>query len=192
MRSRRRFPVVDGLGAEPVIADVSGDPDILQEVFQRSEVVINAAAAAGPDPAAVAMIDRDGAITAIRAAERAGVRRYVQLSAMFSDAPDQGDPLIRSILVAKQISDTVLRRSSLTWTVVRAGTLTDEPGTGRVTVAEHLGPGRVSREDVAAVAVASLTESATERRGFDVHAGDQAVRLALATLGRRINPQNYG
>lgn len=184
--------MVDGLGAQPVIADVTGDPDTLQDVFQGAEIVINAASAAGPDPAVVAMIDREGAITAIRAAERAGVRRYVQLSAMFSDAPDQGDPLIRSILVAKQVSDTVLRRSSLTWTVVRSGTLTDEPGAGRVTVAEHLRPGQVSRADVAAVAVAALTESATECRGFDVHGGDQAIRLALATLGRSMNPRNYG
>jgi uncharacterized protein YbjT (DUF2867 family) len=173
---------VADLGAEPVIADLCVDPDELVDVFTGSDVVVNAAGAADPDPAAVALVDRDGAIAGVRAAERAAVRRYIQLSAQFADAPDQGDRLVRSILYAKQISDNVLRRSSLVWTVVRAGTLTDEPPTGRVAVASHLDAGRVSRQDVAAVIAACLKEPRTENRGFDVHAGTQTVSAALATL----------
>jgi uncharacterized protein YbjT (DUF2867 family) len=144
--------------------------------------VVNAAGAADPDPAAVALIDRDGAINAIRAAERAAVRRYIQLSAQFADAPDQGDRLVRSILLAKQISDTALRRSALTWTIVRPATLTDDPATGRVTAASHLDPGRVARRDVAAVIAACLAEPRTENRGFDVHTGPLPVAAALAGL----------
>lgn len=182
LRNRRRASAIADLAAQPVTADLCADPDGLLGAFTGAEVVINAAGAAGPDPAAVNMIDRDGAIAAIRAAERAGVRRYIQISAMFADAPDQGDRLVRSILLAKQVSDNVLRRSSLVWTIVRPGTLTDERGTGRVTVAGHLRPGRVPRMDVAAVVVASLIERLTENRGFDVHAGDQPVGTALAHL----------
>lgn len=182
VRNGRRRDAVAGLGAEPVIADLCVDPDELVEVFTGSEVVINAAGAADPDPAAVALIDRDGAMAGVRAAERAAVRRYVQLSAQFADAPDQGDRLVRSILYAKQVSDNVLRRSSLVWTVVRAGTLTDEPPTGRVAVAGHLGAGRVSRQDVAAVITACLREPRTENRGFDLHSGPLPVPAALAAL----------
>jgi uncharacterized protein YbjT (DUF2867 family) len=182
VRNGRRRDAVAGLGAEPVIADLCVDPDELVEVFTGSEVVINAAGAADPDPAAVALIDRDGAMAGVRAAERAAVRRYVQRSAQFADAPDQGDRLVRSILYAKQVSDNVLRRSSLVWTVVRAGTLTDEPPTGRVAVAGHLGAGRVSRQDVAAVITACLREPRTENRGFDLHSGPLPVPAALAAL----------
>jgi uncharacterized protein YbjT (DUF2867 family) len=182
VRSGRRRDAVAGLGATPVVADLSANPDDLVDAFTGSDVVVNTAGAADPDPAAVALIDRDGAIAGIRAAERAAVRRYVQLSAQFADAPDQGDRLVRSILYAKQISDNVLRRSSLTWTVVRAATLTDEPGTGRVSVASHLDAGRVPRQDVAAVISACLTEPRTENRGFDVHTGPLPVTAALAAL----------
>jgi uncharacterized protein YbjT (DUF2867 family) len=182
VRNGRRKEAVAGLGATPVIADLCVDPDELVDVFTGSDVVINAAGAADPDPAAVALVDRDGAIAGIRAAERAAVHRYVQLSAQFADAPDQGNRLVRSFLHAKQISDNVLRRSSLVWTVVRAGTLTDEPATGRVTAAGHLDAGRVSRSDVAAVLVACLRENRTENRGFDVHAGPLPVAAALAAL----------
>jgi uncharacterized protein YbjT (DUF2867 family) len=182
VRNGRRKEAVAGLGATPVIADLLVNPDELVDVFTGSDIVINTAGAADPDPAAVALIDRDGAIAGIRAAERAAVRRYIQLSAQFADAPDQGDRLVRSFLYAKQVSDNVLRRSSLVWTVVRAGTLTDEPATGRVAAASHLDAGRVPRQDVAAVIATCLTEPRTENRGFDVHAGPVPVAAALAAL----------
>jgi uncharacterized protein YbjT (DUF2867 family) len=182
VRNGRRKEAVEGLGATPVIADLCVDPDELVEVFTGSDAVVNVAGAADPDPAAVALVDRDGAIAGVRAAERAAVRRYVQLSAQFADAPDQGDRLVRSFLYAKQISDNVLVRSSLVWTVVRAGTLTDEPGTNRVAIAGHLTAGRVPRQDVAAVIAACFKEPRTENRGFDVHAGTVPVTAALAAL----------
>ncbi|MFC4854522.1 NAD(P)H-binding protein [Actinophytocola glycyrrhizae] len=184
VRDGRRKAAVAGLGATPVLADLCAQPDELVDVLTGSHVVINAAGAADPDPAAVALVDRDGAKAAIRAAERAAVRRYIQLSAQFADAPDQGDRLVRSILYAKQVSDSALRRSTLVWTVVRAGTLTDAPGSGRVTVASHLSAGRVARQDVAAVIAACLHEPRTENRGFDLHSGPVPVPAALAALDR--------
>lgn len=183
LRSRGRAEVLRDLRAEPVVADVTADLDALVEVFEHSDVVINAVGAPDPEPESVNLVDRDGAIAAIRAAERAGVPRYVQLSAQFADAPDQGDRLVRSILLAKQISDSVLRKSALTWTIVRPGTLTDGPATGRVKAGGHLEPGRISRSDVAAVLVGTLAEPLTENRGFDVVSGDFPVAPALAALG---------
>lgn len=182
LRSRRRAEVVQNLKAEPVVADVTADPADLIEVFKDSDVVINAIGAPDPEPESVNLVDRDGTITAIRAAETAGVPRFVHLSAQFADAPDQGDRLVRSILLAKQVSDSALQRSALTWTIVRPGTLTDAPGTGRVRAAGHLEPGRISRQDVAAVLVGVLGEPLTENRGFDVVSGDFPVAPALAAL----------
>jgi hypothetical protein len=101
---------------------------------------------------------------------------------MFADAPDQGDSLLRTFLYAKQISDTVLRRSSLVWTVVRLATLTDDPGTGRVTAAAHLSAGTVPRADAAAVVLGCLLEPRTDNRGFDVRSGPTPVATALAAL----------
>jgi uncharacterized protein YbjT (DUF2867 family) len=182
VRDLHRRGAVADLGVPALIADLTVDPTELVDKFAGSDVVINCAGAPDPTPVAVNLVDRDGVIGAIRAAERAGVRRYVQLSAMFADAPDQGDPLVRSILVAKQVSDNVLRRSSLVWTIVRAATLTDEPGTGRVAAAGHLDAGRIPRADVAAVILGCLAEPGTENRGFDVRSGDVPVAAALRAL----------
>jgi uncharacterized protein YbjT (DUF2867 family) len=182
LRNRRRAEAVAGLGGTPVVADLASDPAELVDVFVGSDVVVNCAGAADPDPAAVNLIDRDGAIAAIHSAEQAGVRRYLQLSAMFADSPDQGDRLVRSILYAKQISDTALRRSSLVWTVIRCATLTDDRGTGRIAAASHLDAGQIPRADVAAVVLGCLIEPHTENRGFDLRAGGLPVVAALAGL----------
>ena len=183
LRSRRRAEVLRDENAKPVVADVTADRDELVEVFKDSDVVITTIGAPDPEPESVNLVDRDGAIAAIRAAEVAGVPRFIQLSAQFADSPDQGDRLVRSILLAKQVSDSVLQKSALTWTIVRPGTLTDGPATGRVKVAGHLEPGRITRRDVAAVLVGVLGEPLTENRGFDVVSGDYPVAPALASLG---------
>ena len=111
-----------------------------------------------------------------------GVRRYLQVSAMFANAPDQADPTLRPILYAKQISDTVLRRSSLMWTIIRPATLTDGPATGRISAAHSLPAGHIPRSDVAGVVLGCLLDPHTENVAFDVAAGPYPIQQALHTL----------
>jgi uncharacterized protein YbjT (DUF2867 family) len=180
VRNDRRRATLSGVPT--VIADLARDPAELVGVFSGSDTVINCAAANTLDPAALTLIDRDGAIGAIHAAERAGVRRYLQVSAMFANAPDQGDPSARPTLYAKQISDTVLRRSSLHWTIIRPATLTNAPGTGRIAAAHSLPAGHIPRPDVAGVILGCLLEPHTENRAFDITTGPHPIPLALRTL----------
>ena len=49
-----------------------------------------------------------------------------------------------------------MRASGLDATVVRPGGLTNNPGTGRVNLAENLPRGQVTRDDVAAVITAVI------------------------------------
>jgi uncharacterized protein YbjT (DUF2867 family) len=118
----------------------------------------------------------------VHAAERAGVRRYLQISAMFANAPDQADPELRPILYAKQVSDTVLRRSSLVWTIIRPATLTDAPATGRIRAAHSLPAGHIPRSDVAGVILGCLLDPHTENLAFDITTGPHPIPQALHTL----------
>ena len=69
------------------------------------------------------------------------------------------DPVFATYLQAKLASeDRILPRTALDTVVLRPGRLTDEPGTGRVTLGHGLELGEVPRDDVAAVLVALLDQ----------------------------------
>jgi uncharacterized protein YbjT (DUF2867 family) len=73
--------------------------------------------------------------------------------------------------------------SSLEYTIVRPGSLTDDPGTGRVRLSTDLGArGRIPREDVAAVIAAVLDAPNTIGVTFEVFGGDRPVAEAVRSL----------
>lgn len=171
-------------GAEPVVCDLEhATPDEVAEAVRSADAVVFAAGA-GPGSGAQrkATMDRDGAIVLLRAAELAGVPRYVMVSAMGAADPPEGDEVFAVYLRAKGDADEALRQSGLRWVVVRPGGLTDDPATGRVRVGERLDRGEVPRDDVAAVLAAVLRDDLAGGRTFDVVAGDDPVHEALQAL----------
>jgi uncharacterized protein YbjT (DUF2867 family) len=173
-------------GAEVVPLDLtSATPDALAAAFRGCDAVVNAAAGRSTSGRTARQIDRDGVIAAIDAAVAAGVPRWVQISMMGSDNPRRLPfflRFLRGVAAAKGEADAHLARSSLRWTIVRPPWLTDGPRTGTVTVARNLTGGRLSREDLAAVAIACLSEPAAEHRDFDVIGGSVPLDRALASL----------
>ena len=129
-------------------------------------------------------MDRGAATLVADAAERAGVRRYLMISAMGADRePPLGtDPVFAAYLRAKGEADAYLAsRAGLDWTILRPGRLTDEPGTGLVRLAAQTGRGAVPRDDVAAVLLALLD---TPARGmtFELVTGDTPVDEAVRAI----------
>ena len=149
-------------------------------------VVFAAGAGPGSGAARKDTVDRDAAILLADAAEAAGVDRYVMVSAMAADPHATAeDAVFQAYLRAKGVADEAIRaRAALNWTIVRPGMLTDDAGTGGVTIAESTGRGSIPREDVAAVLVAVLDEPGTAGQSFDLISGDSAITEAVAALAR--------
>ena len=175
-------------GAQPVVVDLESATvaDISEHVRGADAVVFAAGAGPGSGAARKQTVDCNGAILLADAAEAAGVRRYVLISAIGADveAPDDiGDPVFVAYLRAKGAADDVIRaRKALDATIVRPGHLTDVPGTGRVEISDQTGHGDVPRADVAAVLVAVLDSSATAGRTFEVISGDTPISEAITKL----------
>ena len=127
-------------------------------------------------------MDRDGALLAIDAAKQVGAGRYVIVSSMGADPGHRGDEVFDVYQRAKGEADAAVAASGLDYTIVRPGMLTDDPGTGRVRVAEKVDPGEVPREDVAAVLAATLAEPATVGKTFELVGGGDQIEAALAAL----------
>lgn len=173
-------------GAEPLVCDLESADDTEVEAAVRGADAIVFAAGAGPGsgPERKETVDYGGAVRLIAAAKATGVRRYVIVSSYAADPDHEGDEVFDVYLRAKGRADAELAASGLDYTIVRPGGLTDDPGTGMVSVAEHLPRGQVSRDDVAAVVAACLAEPATIGAAFDLMQGDTPIEAALANLAR--------
>ena len=162
-------------------ADVN---EVAAAVAGADAVVFAAGAGPGSGAARKETVDKGAAVLLADAAEVAEVRRYLQISAMGLDRADDPDmdEVFAGYLRAKAAAEQDLMARGLEWTVLRPGRLTDDPGTGRVMLGEHVPPGEVTRDDVAAVCVGLLDTPAGVRRVLELVGGDVPVGDALAAL----------
>lgn len=171
-------------GVEPAIIDLEAtDVAEMTELVRGADAVIFAAGG-GPDGNAARKetVDKGAAIMLADAAEAAGVRRYVMVSAMGTEQADpDSDDVMQVYLRAKQAADDYVRSRDLDWTIVRPGLLTDEVPTGRVRAGD-LERGSVTRGDVAHVLAEVLEAQNTFGKTFDVLAGDEPVTKAISKL----------
>lgn len=173
---------LEAAGAEVVVLDLEHtDVSAVADALKGADAVVFAA---GGGPASGAArketVDRGAAVLLADAAQQAGVRRYVMVSAMGTEAADpDSDEVFQVYLRAKQAADDDLRARDLDWTVVRPGRLTDDPAGGRVQVGS-LSRGEISRADVATVLAEVLVTDGTIGATFDLLAGHQTVEAALA------------
>jgi len=170
-------------GIEPVLCDLEGDGDVAAAIRGADAVVFAAGAGPGSGDARKSTMDRGGAVKLIDAAKAEGISRYLIVSSMGADkAPEDGSEGFGAYLLAKFEADEALRASGLDYTVVRPGGLTDDEGTGLVTIAESTGRGQIPRADVAAVFVACLDEPGTIGKSFDLITGTTPITDAVAAL----------
>ncbi|GAB3613556.1 Rossmann-fold NAD(P)-binding domain-containing protein [Humibacter ginsengisoli] len=173
-------------GGEGVLLDIEqAEPDALAHAIEGSDAIVFAAGAgAGSGPERKATVDYGGSVKSQRAAESAGIRRFVQVSAWGVDdpVPDDSDESWRAYVAAKRDADAELRRSPLEWTIVRPGSLTLDDGTGLVEAAAHVERGSIPREDVARVIVATLRNPGTVRTQFELVSGATPIDEAVARV----------
>jgi hypothetical protein len=92
------------------------------------------------------------------------------------------DPVFAVYLQAKlSAEDAILPRPALDTVILRPGRLTDDPGTGRVTLEHGVEYGEVPRDDVAAVLVALLDAGKTDEV-VELVSGDTPIDEAVAAL----------
>jgi uncharacterized protein YbjT (DUF2867 family) len=171
------------IGVEPVLCDLEGGHDVAAAVAGVDAVVFAAGAGPGSGAERKRTMDLGGAVALIEAAKQEGVRRYVMVSSIGADAPPaQGGEIFGEYLRAKAAADEALRESGLAYTIVRPGSLTDDPPTGHVQVGVGLEHGEIARADVAAVLAAVLVAHNTIGESFDLLAGETPVAEAVAAL----------
>ena len=183
VRDEEQFADVEAAGAKPVLCDLEREDDLGPRVEGADAVVFAAGAGPGSGPERKRTVDLGGAVKLIEAAQDRGVRRYVIVSSIGAHDPKSGPEQMRPYLEAKAEADRALMASALDWTVVRPGGLTDDPGTGMITVTRDMTVrGPIPRDDVAAVLAAVLAEPGTVEKAFVLVQGETPVDDALRSL----------
>jgi nucleoside-diphosphate-sugar epimerase len=186
---------VAATGAEAVVFDLEsgGSAELAQQLEGADAVVFAAGAGPGSGIARKDTVDRAGAALLAEAAQRAGVRRYLLVSAQGIDVDDPGwtppegtSDVFAAYLRAKAASELDLQARDLDWTVLRPGTLTNHNPTGTVRLGPPtVGRGQISRADVAAVLLALLEEPRSAGLTLEVVDGDAPIADAVRAVVQR-------
>ncbi len=183
VRKPEQTPALEALGAQTAMLDIEADDAArFAEVFADADAVVFAAGGGGDgDIDRKKSVDLGGSLKSIEGATSAGVKRFVQISAISVDAelPEDTEPVWRAYVEAKRDADTALRGSDLDWTIIRPGGLTDDPATDSVALAPDLDRGEVTRADVAAVIAACLEDPRTIGQQWTLTEGDQTIAEAI-------------
>jgi uncharacterized protein YbjT (DUF2867 family) len=174
-------------GAEAVVCDLetAAAEDVCGLVAGADAVVFAAGAGPGSGAARKDTVDRAAAVLMASAAERAGVRRFVQVSSMGAGQPPQPGrgEVWAAYIAAKTAAEDDLRARDLDWTIVRPGGLTDDPPDGRIRLAPPpLPPGTIPRADVAAVIAALLDHRGTRGRTLELTSGQTPLDAAVRAI----------
>jgi uncharacterized protein YbjT (DUF2867 family) len=173
---------LEEVGAEAVVCDIEALGDISECCEGADAVVFAAGAGPGSGPERKRTVDYAGAVKLIEAAKKNGIDRYVIVSAISVDRPDEWSDQMRPYYEAKRDADQAVLDSGLIYTIVRPGGLTDDPGTGLVKAGTNLGRGEIPREDVAAVLLAVLEAPSGVGKTFELVSGDTPIEEAIHAL----------
>jgi uncharacterized protein YbjT (DUF2867 family) len=181
IRSTEQAPDLEEIGAEPIVLDIE-NIEIDDAVAGADAVVFAAGAGPGSGPARKRTVDYGGAEKLVEAALSHEVRRYVMISTVGADHPESWTDQTRPYFEAKAEADKLLVESGLDYTIIRPGRLTDDPGTGRVAIAEDLDRSSVTRDDVAAVIAECLTADNSIGKAFDLMNDGTPIAEAVRSL----------
>lgn len=168
-------------GAETRHYDLNEQPEELAKSLSDVGAIVFSAGSGGKTgDDQTLLIDLDGAVKSMEAAEKAGTKRFVLVSAMNAEDRTRWTA-IKPYYVAKHYADLYLKdETNLDYTIVKPGALTNDAGKGGIVLDQQTG--KIAREDVAAVLVSVLHNPETIKKEFAVSSGETPISDAVKQL----------
>jgi len=203
IRNQEQYGNIKQLGAEPILQSIEeSSVDDFVSTLQKHNidtVVWSAGAGGKGEPSRTQAVDQHGAIKSFDAAAKAGVKRYVLVSAIdvrdldkptpewYTDEDvkrsEKGHSAIGAYMKAKLEADKELRtgndKRKLNYTIIRPGSLSDAPSIGSVSAGKVQLSNDIPREDVAKVIFEVLKNDGTFGLAFDVVSGQLPIDEAI-------------
>ncbi len=167
VREAGQVKEMETLGGKPVVANLEED---FSQAVKGADVVVFTAGSGGHTGAdKTILVDLLGAFKAVDESKKHSVKRFLMVSTLGTDDPEEKDEKRRHYFVAKAEADKHLIKSGLNYTIFRPGRLLDDAGTGNLDIGVKTGnSGTTRRQDLAKAIALSLNYPATENKTLDV------------------------
>ncbi len=169
------------LGVDYRVLNLEDDVATITKAVRGADAIVFSAGSGGKGGAEKTLtVDLDGAVKAMEAARKEGIKRFVIVSAMGTDDRSYWEESgIKTYYIAKHYADRVLKASDLYYTILRPGALQDKPGTSKITTDNPASQEGVPREDVANVILEVLKKDNTIGKIIEFNSGDTPAREAV-------------
>lgn len=182
IRKEEQKQIFDDMEVESIIADLEGDIDHAFKGIDRVIFAAGSGSKTGPDKTIA--VDQEGAKKMVDAAKKHNIKKFIMLSAMGTDNPEEGGDL-EHYLKAKKEADDYLVDSGIVYTILQPGRLTDDMGLAKVKLAPKLKErGEISRDDVAFLLVMCLADPLGKNMAFQALEGEESIKSALVELSQ--------
>lgn len=176
VRKEEQISQFQNEGVETILADLEKD------VSQTTNGIDKVIFAAGSGGKKVKEVDQEGAKKLMDAAKSKNVKKFVMLSSMGADKPEEADE-IQEYLKAKHNADEYLKQLGIEYSIVRPGSLNNENGKGKIELDNKLNKrGEIPRRDVAQTLVGALDENVAKNKTFEILQGDVYIKAALEKI----------
>lgn len=170
--------------AELAIGDVL-NPDTISNAFADSTVLLCATGASPSfDPTGPYKVDLEGTKNLVDAAKAKGIQHFVLVSSLCASQLFHPLNLFWLILVWKKQAEEYIKKSGLTYTIVRPGGLLNEDNEFPILMssADTLSDGRIPRTRVAQVCIEALYQPAARNKIVEVIAKTEAPEKTFEQL----------
>jgi uncharacterized protein YbjT (DUF2867 family) len=177
VRKEEQLAYFQSQNIQTILGDLEDD---ISHVFTSPiDKVIFAAGSGGKN---VKGVDQEGAKRLIDASKKSNIKKFVMLSSMGADKPEEATQL-QEYLLAKYNADEYLKKSGLNYSIVRPGTLTNESQELTIELMEKLNKqGEISREAVAQTLVQSLDDKVGNNATFEIIKGENLITKELLQI----------
>lgn len=184
IRKEEQLPFFENLGVQHQLLSLEDSVTAISRAMEGVGAVVFSAGSGGNTGHDMTLkIDLDGALKTMEAAESAGVKRFVIVSALNADRRDRWEASgILPYYIAKHTADRILKYSDLDYTILRPGLLLDEPGNGKIDTEDPESQRGVAREDVASVVMEVLKQDNSIGKIIEFNGGNTPIEQAVIAL----------
>lgn len=183
VRKKEQAEELKSQGIDVAVASLEGSVKDIAEAASGCDAIVFTAGSGGHTGLdKTLLIDLDGAAKTVEAAEQAGIKRFVIVSALQANHRENWNKEMVPYYVAKHYADRMVETSNLDYTIIRPGGLLNDASTGKVTASTNLETGSIPREDVAKTIYAALGAQQTYKKSFDLISGETKIEEALKNI----------